>query len=893
MLEELKASAIDPEIIDRNFSTVSPTTDRTVSPAYQILLYAVPDSWYRAGGHRDLKAEHKRKYQHLDHGGWWCSTLEPNGADSDWGCFKPNSPRTVKDGDKEKVIKYETPPCTAAKPFILDIPPSIWGKILENYDMPGDVTRLIREFGNVWQWAKANPQIPIIITEGAKKAASLLSAGYVAIALNGIWGAVRNPIDEVTGDKSGDRHLIPEIEFFCQPGREFIFCFDNDEKEKTRISVNSAIKATGKLMIERTAAPISVMSWRGKLKGIDDYHAKHGADAVGKLFKGRKIRTWSQPSEPEAPVTDYDTTGDRQEKKPEPKTPPVPVEAVTSKPLKPNRPASRRIHGGYKNLAYAELYEYLEEHVGDRLQFDMMRREMLLDGKIFRLADELRPWFFSEFGEVANENDIYKTMVNLAKRNAVDPVVDDLWRCHREAERVRIDNLAARYFGHDWENMPDKTDDEKRDRRIAWMYNRYVEMWLISAVARQFETAEHRDDPTYLGCQVDHVLVLQGGEGKGKSQWFKYLAKLYFNDSITDIMSVNSLMAMHGNWIIELAEIDGITSKKDAAELKKYLTIRKDEFRVPYARQPMKHDRRSVFCGTVNPSRFLIDDGDNRRFWCVPVLKDLDLELLQKERDGIWAAAVDAYLEGKIWYPSAKEKAISREINLEFSELDPWHERVESYLEGLEYANTNAILEHVFGFLPKDIGKREQMRITKILNRMGYTSETRIREGGRYLRVRYNPLKTPNFNKKVGHVGSIPLQQGLQVNQPIDQPQKDPTYPPSPQSDPTSEVNRPNLSEVGQAENPSLQGLQGSVTNQPTKKDFLPQSPSEIPEAEKQHGYKYPLGSIAMHRGSSRCVVLADFAGVGSRRLTREYYCTYLDNDESCYIPQRELVPVS
>ena len=38
-----------------------------------------------------------------------------------------------------------------------------------------------------------HPEIPILLTEGEKKAACLLSLGFVAIALPGIWmGRVKN-----------------------------------------------------------------------------------------------------------------------------------------------------------------------------------------------------------------------------------------------------------------------------------------------------------------------------------------------------------------------------------------------------------------------------------------------------------------------------------------------------------------------------------------------------------------------------------------------------------------------------------------------------------------------------------------------------------------------------
>ena len=67
--------------------------------------------------------------------------------------------------------------------------------------------------------------------EGSKKSGLLLTLGYAAIALPGIW----------MGRRKGPERLIPELELFAQPGREFAFVFDADEKRKTRQAVAKAV----------------------------------------------------------------------------------------------------------------------------------------------------------------------------------------------------------------------------------------------------------------------------------------------------------------------------------------------------------------------------------------------------------------------------------------------------------------------------------------------------------------------------------------------------------------------------------------------------------------------------------------------------------------------------
>ena len=118
-----------------------------------------------------------------------------------------------------------------------------------------------------------NPDIPLLITEGAKKAACLLSCGIVAIAVPGITGGFRTPKNEFNV-RIGKRYLIPQMEVFAARGRKIIFCFDNDSKRNTVRNVNIAISQTSKLFIQHGCEPY-VIGWGDKKEdiphmGIDD-----------------------------------------------------------------------------------------------------------------------------------------------------------------------------------------------------------------------------------------------------------------------------------------------------------------------------------------------------------------------------------------------------------------------------------------------------------------------------------------------------------------------------------------------------------------------------------------------------------------------------------------------
>ena len=316
-LNEWLSSAVDPDIIELNVESLSGDA------AYESLLYGLPDSERLNNGR--LATGWLRKYSHLEDGGWWASGIDIlTGQPSRWGCLKPNTPRidlagmTLKQlgelclkqginpdgwsksqlvrqlkakGQKSKAIKYETPPKVPTEIFALKVSYGIGLQIAEKQGLKDDyLTRLgdnsldseDREF---WQWAIDNPSIALLITEGAKKAGSLLSAGYAAISLPGIFNGYRQPKDEM-GQPTGPAQLIPQLEAFSQSGQEIVFCFDQDTKAKTVKNVQIAIQKTGKLLEDR-GCKVSIIRWDKSHKGVDDFIVSQGPEALDQVYKKR------------------------------------------------------------------------------------------------------------------------------------------------------------------------------------------------------------------------------------------------------------------------------------------------------------------------------------------------------------------------------------------------------------------------------------------------------------------------------------------------------------------------------------------------------------------------------------------------------------------------------
>jgi hypothetical protein len=268
-LIEWQKSCVDEELIRLNVTALD-----GYAPS-EHLLYS--DALPRRNDGR-LSDRILKRYEHTEEGGWWCSGVDLlTGGDDLWGCFKPDRPRLSS--DRHKPIKYEHPPQIPTGIFALRVPSHLWQSIADRYGVD-----TISQETDFWQWLSEHPSIPLCITEGAKKAGALLTAGYAAIALPGINNGYRTPRNE-RGDRIGKSHLIPQLEKLVASGREIYIAFDRDTKPNTIKAVNAAIRKMGYLLVQ-AGCPVKVITWNPELgKGVDDLIAKNGRQVFDKAYQ--------------------------------------------------------------------------------------------------------------------------------------------------------------------------------------------------------------------------------------------------------------------------------------------------------------------------------------------------------------------------------------------------------------------------------------------------------------------------------------------------------------------------------------------------------------------------------------------------------------------------------
>lgn len=217
-------------------------------------------------------------------------------------------------------------------------------------------------------------------------------------------------------------------------------------------------------------------------------------------------------------------------------------------------------------------------------------------------------------------------------------------------------------------------------------YSRKAGMWwLIQAVARAM-------DP---GCIAKYVLCLEGEQDAGKSTALKLLANGWVMDSELDLRSKEAYMNIQGVWIVELAE-GRVFGRANQAELKGFISPTHDRYIPKFENRAIKVPRQCVFALTINESSYLSDPTGAVRYWPVRVESEIDFEKLLRDRDQLWAEALQMYKDGVKPYPQTKEDKIlfAEQAEQRRTEL-PYEVEVRDFVKGKSMVAIQEILDEL------------------------------------------------------------------------------------------------------------------------------------------------------------------------------------------------------
>ena len=163
--------------------------------------------------------------------------------------------------------------------------------------------------------------------------------------------------------------------------------------------------------------------------------------------------------------------------------------------------------------------------------------------------------YFEENYGLTVEKKIIDAVAVIANENRYHPVCDFLNALQWDGtERIRF--CLHRFLGSD-------TDDYTYEA---------LKLFLLGAISRAFKP----------GCKFEVMLCLVGGQGAGKSSFFRLLAVNddWFSDDLKKLDDENVYRKMQGHWIIEMSEMIATANAKSIEEIKSFLSRQKETYKI-------------------------------------------------------------------------------------------------------------------------------------------------------------------------------------------------------------------------------------------------------------------------------------------------------------------------
>jgi predicted P-loop ATPase len=370
----------------------------------------------------------------------------------------------------------------------------------------------------------------------------------------------------------------------------------------------------------------------------------------------------------------------------------------------------------------------LRDKLGNRLRMNTLTQIPELDGvKVDGKNAKIQLSLDYGIKLKSSKEDVEYILNRVARENSYHPFEEYFLKIEASDDRGLsnvFDGLAHRLFG---------VSDP--------VFEAMLKRFLIASVARVLEP----------GCKHDSVLILKGGQGVGKSTFFRALfGANFFNDTLPSQNDKDFYQALNRSVCCEWAELEVVFSRKDVSVIKNILSSQQDCYRPLYERFEETFPRRSVIVGTTNEDAFLTDPTGSRRFWVIPVIQAIPIEWVLEQRDLIWGAAIALYRAGEQWHLTDIELAASETNNKAYQSTDPWQLAIEEYLLTAPITDNltvHAVLDSILKVPVERRTKRDEMRVTNILKGMGWIKK-RNRFNGKDTTV----WKKPNFDNLLSKV---------------------------------------------------------------------------------------------------------------------------------------------
>lgn len=359
-----------------------------------------------------------------------------------------------------------------------------------------------------------------------------------------------------------------------------------------------------------------------------------------------------------------------------------------------------------EQLGYEFRYNTVQIRLECRVATDKpMRWREMSDGLYACVQQELRvlgEYAGRKVAKVLCKPTIVDSIIKtVSEKSRVNPIVDFLTLASAkassgEAQAGAFDILASHF----------KDEDGK--------FPVFLKKWMLGCVAR-----------TFLGFQ-NYTLVLEGGQGLGKSHFGKWLASglpdEYFQEGVILPGNKDHILRLAKKWIWIVDEFGETFSRSSQNALKAFLTSDVISERPPYGHHDITLRRQCNIIATTNDNQFLCDKTGNRRYLTVH-LTDIDHGYSQKlTPEDVWADMSEEFYQDSpdqpwllgeqdiIYQKSANEKSEIGDVLQDFLEETFRSTKDEKSFMRVKHVH-NLIFEH---FEAKKREEQNKLRIAAI-----------------------------------------------------------------------------------------------------------------------------------------------------------------------------------
>ena len=307
------------------------------------------------------------------------------------------------------------------------------------------------------------------------------------------------------------------------------------------------------------------------------------------------------------------------------------------------------------------------------------------------------------------KSDIEPLISNIGSQNISNPVKD--WILSEPWDGMgRIQNV--------YDSLVEERGFPREFKEIL------VKRWLISGIAAVFMER---------GFHCRGVLTFVGGQGIGKTSWFRTLfgKDEFFSEGVgLNLRDKDSIKSAISAWGVEYGELEGTFNRSEIPTLKAFITRSSDKIRMPWSRKESDFQRRTIYGATVNQRQFLLDDTGNARWWCVPLsrINKLDRGEMQQMWREVYERFYLAHLrepnnEDYQWWLTKEEDMLLEKQNHEFEVPSGIEEMIVAGLEWdcmreLWQLRTTTQILHDCGYPPVAPKPGELVKAAKVLTRL-------------------------------------------------------------------------------------------------------------------------------------------------------------------------------